>query len=80
LIRIGITRTPRVNAASISNRTKSSGLSRRRRPCSSVIVSQSTPISASSTSHDATAVVITSTKSSPGWIESTSLKTWPSKW
>jgi hypothetical protein len=38
--------------------TKSSRLSRRRRPCSSAIVSQSTPIRASSTSQDATAVVI----------------------
>src|SRR6266511_2970833 len=75
--RIGMTRTSRVKAASISSRTKSSGLSRRRRPCSSVIVSHSSPISASSTSQDPTAAVITSTKSSPNWIESTSLKTWP---
>jgi len=75
--RIGITRTLRVKAAWISSRTKSSGSSSRRRPCSSVIVNHWSPISASSTSQDPTALVITSTKSSPNWMESTSLKTCP---
>jgi hypothetical protein len=64
-------------AASISSRTKSLGLSRRARPCSSVMVSHRSPINARSTSQEPTAVVITSTKSSPSWIESTSLKIWP---
>ena len=72
-----MTRTLRVKAASISSRTKSTGSSRRRRPSSSVIVSHCSPISASSTSQDPTALVITSTKSSPNSIESTSLKTCP---
>jgi hypothetical protein len=71
-----MTRTLRVSAASISSRTKSSGLSRRAVPCSSVIVSHCSPISARSTSQDPTAEVITSTKSSPSWIESMSLKIW----
>ena len=71
----GMTRTLRVRAASISTRTKSSELSRHRRPSSPVIVSHRSPISASSTSQDPTATVITSTKLSPGSIESTSLKT-----
>ncbi len=72
-----MTRMLRARAASISSRTKSLGSSRRRRPSSPVIVSQRSPISASSTSQRATAAVITSTKSSPSAIESTSLKTWP---
>ena len=71
-----MTRTRRDKAASISSRTKSSGLPRRRRPCASVIVSHSSPISAKSTSQEPTALVITSMKSSPSSIESTSLKTW----
>ena len=76
-----MTRTLRVKAASISTRTKSSGLSSRRRPSSSVIEIHSGPISASKTSQDATALVMTSTKSSPSSMESTSLKTWPPrKW
>jgi hypothetical protein len=74
--RIGMTRTLRVKAASISRRTKSWGSLRRRRPRESVIVSHSRPISASSTSQAPTALVITSTKSSPNSMESTSLKTW----
>ena len=73
-----MTRTLRVKAASISSRTKSLGSSRRRRPCSSVMVSHWSPISATSTSQYPTARVITSTKSSPSSIESTSLKIWPS--
>ena len=72
-----MTRTSRVSAASISSRTKSSGSSSRARPRSSVMVSHRSPIKASSTSQEPTAVVITSTKSSPSWIESMSLKIWP---
>ena len=50
-MRIGITRTSgRRSAVSTSSRTKSSGSSRRRRPCSSAIVPQAGPISASRTS------------------------------
>ncbi|MFZ1385601.1 MAG: hypothetical protein WBH64_00340 [Propionicimonas sp.] len=73
--RIGTTRTFLLKAALTSSRTKSSGLSRRRRPLSSVIVSHCGPINASSTSQAATASVIRSTKSSPGSMSSTSLKT-----
>ena len=45
-----MTRTFRVRAASISIRTKSSGSSSRRLPCSSAAVSHLSPITASSTS------------------------------
>jgi hypothetical protein len=46
------------------------------RPWLSVIVSHWSPINARSTSQEPTAVVISSTKSSPSWIESMSLKIW----
>jgi hypothetical protein len=45
---------------------------------SSVIVSHSSPIRASNTSHELTALVTASTKSSPSSIESISLKILPS--
>ena len=73
--RTGMRRTLRASAASTSRRTKSWGSSSRRRPRSSVIVNHLSPIKASNTSHDPTAVVIAATKSSPKGIESTSLKT-----
>ena len=72
-----MTRTFRLRAASISSLTKSAGSSRRRPPLVSVTVNQFSPMSARRTSHEPTALVMTSTKSSPSWIESTSLKTWP---
>jgi hypothetical protein len=73
--RTGMTRTPRVSAVSISRRTKSSELSKRR-PYSSEMASHCSPITATKAAQEATAVVIASAKSSPGSSESTSLNTW----
>ena len=72
--RMGMTRTFRCRAASISMRTKSLGSSSRRLPRSSARVSHLSPMSARRTSEEPTASPITSTKSSPSSIESTSLK------
>ena len=73
--RMGMTRDITRRSSLDLQPNKSPGLSRRRCPSWSVIVSHRLPISASSTSQDPTAVVISSTKSSPSSIESTSLKT-----
>jgi hypothetical protein len=73
--RIGITRMSRSNAAVISRRTMSSGSSSRRCPSLSVALSQVGPMTASSTSQVLTAWEMTSAKSSPGAMVSTSMKT-----
>ena len=73
-----MTRILRLKAALISRCTKSRESSMRRLPLLSVIVSHRSPISASSTSQEPTASLITSTKLAPGSIVSTSMNTWSS--
>jgi len=73
----GITLIRRRSAALISSVTKSSGSSRRRRPSSSTASAQCGPINANNTSHAPTAFSIDSAKSTPGSIESTSIKHYP---
>jgi hypothetical protein len=65
----------RLSADAISSRTKSSGLSSLSRPSASAAVSQSRPMTATSASTEATDVSMRSTKSTPGSIVSTSMKT-----
>jgi hypothetical protein len=74
--RMRMTRTSsRIRAVSTSIRTKSCGSSMRLAPLASVTVSHCGPMRARSTSHEPTADWIRSTKSSPGSMLSTSLKT-----
>jgi hypothetical protein len=72
----GITRMSRLSAVPISTRTKSSGLSSRRLPCSSDVTTQCRPIIAISTSQDATLSSIAFTKSVPRSMLSMSKKIW----
>ena len=73
--RTGITRIPRSSAAAISMCTKSWGSSMRRRFSLSAIETQSLPMMAMSAVHAPTRSDRTSTKSRPGGILSTSIKT-----
>jgi hypothetical protein len=65
----------RASANSSSRRTRSSGLSRRRRPCLSVAVTHERPTIAMTTSHLLIASWTTSVKSVPTRIVSTSMNT-----
>jgi hypothetical protein len=76
-----LTEIPRSRAEESSSRTKSAGSSRRRSPSGFSAVSHSSPITATSTEHEATAVSIRSTKSTPGSMRR-SMNTWssPKRW
>jgi hypothetical protein len=68
------TEAARASAAPISIATKSSGLSSRRSPRSSLASSQFGPMTASMASHAATCFVMRSAKSKPAGMLSTSIK------
>jgi hypothetical protein len=71
----GMTAMSLRRAAAISSRTKSSGVSSRRRPSLSVAWTQFLSISASSTSQEPTCSSITRRKSRPGSMPAMSMKT-----
>ena len=70
----GITRMLRRSAVATSMRTKSSGLSSRRRPSAPVTVTQSVPITTTMTREAETASSIACTKSIPDSMSSMSRK------
>jgi len=70
-----MTLTPRASAAAISSRTQSIGSSRRRRPAASTAVAHVLPMTATTPSQKPTFVSMTSAKSDPASIVSTSMKT-----